>query len=291
MKILITGGAGFIAGHTIEAALKAGHTVVTNIRSNLVPEHLIQPGVEVYNVDSRDYVGMRQIIEKVDGVINLAGVLGTRNVTDWEAFYDNNVKTAWFIIEACLEFDTKLVQIAVGNHFEHNLYSNTKTAVERDVLMCAQYRGLKANVVRGLNAFGERQKVKNTGKIMSTFITNALKGEDLPVYGGEEGCGIMDMIYVKDLGEILVDVLVNPKTIDEKVYGNVYEAGTGVGYTVYDIAKRIIKLSKSKSEVVEVPMRAGENLRSKVVASKPYDFDFTDFDEALLNTIEYYKNL
>lgn len=288
-KIFVSGGGGFIASHVIEELESKGYKVVTNMRYLPSEPLYYLKDVDVYFVDNRDEIGIRQIIEKVDGVINLAGILGTKNVKDWKTFYENNVFGSWSVMNACMTYGTPMVQIAVGNHFETNLYSNTKTAVERDVIMNAKYNGLKANVVRGLNAYGERQKVKNTGKIIPTFVTNALEDKPIPVYGGKDKCGIMDMIYVKDLASILVEVL---ELTDTDGYQNqVFEAGSGVGYSTYDIAQLIVELTGSKSKIQEPEMRKGESNRSEVVAQNPYPFEYTKLVDGLVRTIDYYKNL
>lgn len=297
-KILVTGGYGFIAGHTVEALIDKGVEVVTNVRSVIGSYLEYDPYIEymeyisTYVVDSRDVSGMRAIIEKVDGVINLAGTLGTKNVDpkSYKVFYENNVFTANNIMSHCIEFNTPFVQITVGNWFENNRYSNTKVAVERDVLMNIKYNGLKGKIVRGLNAYGPRQKIKNTGKIIPTFIYQALKGEPLNVYGGEYNCGVMDMIYVKDLANILIKAL---DKADGKKSGleDVIEAGTGDGFSVWEIAETIVGLTNSKSEIIEVPMRLGESRRSRVIANNPFPYNYTDLETGLKETIKYYKSV
>ena len=295
-KILVTGGAGFIAGHVIEVLQAKGYKVITTIR-NQVPDLDYLKKSEISTADNRDASAIRMLVEKVDGVINLAGILGTtiKSLTDMDVFYDNNVTGSHNVMKACHTLQIPLIQIAVGNHFENNWYSNTKTAIEKDVLAASKYLGLKANLVRGLNVFGERQKVHGTGKIIPTFITKALKNEPLQVYGGIDKCSVMDMIYVQDIAKILVDTLEftidNSVSVDTYYYGHVFEAGTGIGYSVYEIAERIIKLANSKSIIDQVPMRLGESENSKVVASNPYEFDYTDLDQALIKTINYYKNI
>lgn len=287
-KFLVTGGNGFIASHTIEALKERGHSVITTVRSSKHKDYL--KDVEVYNIDNRDVAGMRALVEKVDGVINLAGILGTKikALTDLRPFIDNNIQGSLSVIEACIATKVPLVQIAVGNYFEHNWYSITKTMVEGVALAGAKYLDGKINVVRGLNAYGERQKYINTGKICSTFAVKLLRNEPISVYGGKEDCSLMDMIYVKDLANILAEVLENG--IKNNSYGNVFEAGTGEGYSVYDLAVKMKEISGSSSEILEVPMRAGESKNSVVVAKHPYPYQFTDMDEALRATIEYYRN-
>lgn len=287
-KILITGGAGFIASHTIKEAISRGYKVITNVRSNDYPGYLDELGVEVYQIDSRDQVGMYSLVEKVDGVINLAGILGTKHIGNPWMFYENNVQSVIYLIEACKEFNTPLVQIGVGNWFEHNNYSNSKYAAEREVLKSVKFEGLRANIVRGLNSYGERQKIKNTGKIIPTFVDNALNGRDLQVYGGRDNCGLMDMIYVGDLAKVLVGTL--ELTDKGEINGDVVEAGSGEVHTVWDIANIIVELTNSNSDVVEVPMRLGESKKSVVKAQAAALPIMVSLSEGLEKTINYYKN-
>lgn len=292
--VAVTGGNGFLASHVIEELKIKGYHVITNIRSIntdlFVEEHLF--GVDVYPIDNRDQAGIRSIVEKCDGVINLAGILGTKikALSDLDVFIDNNIKGSLSVIKATEAFKTPMVQIAVGNYFEHNWYSLTKTFVEGVCIALAKSMGFKINIVRGLNLIGERQKILNTGKIAPTFITKALKNEPIQVYGGKDKCGIMDCLYVKDAAKILVEVL--EKTMDGSVgYGNVFEAGTGKGYSVYEIAEMVIEYTGSKSVIEEVPMRAGESERSQVIAKNPYPFRYTSLPTTLKKTIKYYKEL
>jgi nucleoside-diphosphate-sugar epimerase len=179
------------------------------------------------------------------------------------------------------------VFIGVGNHFEYNTYSISKTTAERYAIMYARNFGTRVNIVRALNAVGPRQKWGKINKILPTFINKALRNEDIAVYGGRDKCSIMDMVYAGDVAKVLVDVL--ERTDRGEIRGEVFEAGTGIGYPVYEIAERVIKACNSNSKIVETPMRFGESERSSVVANKPYPIKYKTFDEVLGDTIEYYK--
>ncbi len=293
MTIFVTGGYGFIAGHVIEELQTQGHTVITNVRSLASEDrdnYTYLENCEGYIGDIRDHTLMRKAIERVDGVINLAGILGTtmKDFLDFENFIDNNISGSWSVIKACAILKKPLVQIAVGNYFEKNPYSLTKTFIEGVIVSGAKYSELPFNVVRGLNVYGPRQKVKGTGKIIPTFITKALNNEPINVYGGEHDCGQMDMIYVKDIAKILVDVML--RTINGLDRGIVYEAGTGTTQSVWQIANLIRGLCSSESIIDEVPMRAGESKGAVVVAIDPYIFDYTSLAIGLKETIEYYRN-
>lgn len=287
-RVLVTGGSGFIAGHVIETLESYGYEVVTNVRKNLrsIPSHLER--ADIYTTDMRDHAGIFSLVEQVDGVVHLAGLLGTRHIENPRDFYEVNLLGALNIFDAADTLQVPVVSIAVGNWFELNNYSNSKYAAEREALKYAIYKGTPINIVRGLNAFGPRQKIIGTGKIMPTFISKALVGLPLEVYGGRRGCGIMDMIYVKDLAGILVDVLEGTAMSTQRP-GQVFEAGTGQGIPVWKIAELVVEQAGSSSQILEVGMRPGESQRSVVVAQRPYPYALTPFADALDETIAYYR--
>lgn len=295
-KIGVSGGEGFIASYVIQELQARGYKVVTNVINNSWKSDEIYKDIlkdcDVYNIDIRDSAGMMQMIGHCDSFIHLAGILGTRHVENAWNFYDINLKGAINILDALREFKIPGVFISVGNYFEHNNYSNSKVAAEREVFKYAKFLETKANVVRALNAVGARQKVRNTGKIMATFITQALRSEPINVYGGKDNCSIMDMVYAGDIAKVLCNVLLDLDKYYPDLknkYGNLFEAGTGVGYSVYEIAEMVKQMTGSSSQIIEVPMRDGESERSKVVAENPFPIDYKPLKEIIKETIDFYK--
>lgn len=294
-KLLITGGFGFIAGHVIQEAYAQGYQVYALARRqsfNLADhKHLIDCGVELYLGDIRDKTFVARAISLVDGVINLAGILGTQEtVNDPYPSIESNILGAVNVFEGCRQFKKPCVQIAVGNHWMANSYAITKTTAERFAEMYAREHGVAVNVVRGLNAFGERQKAEPVKKIIPQFVTKAIKGENLTVYG--DGEQLMDMVYVKDLAKVLLDVLKKTSDPTHPFHqgGAVYDGGTGIGLKVKDIAQKCIDFSNSSSTIDYVPMRPGESDKAVVVAERPYSIEYTPFDTALRETIHWYQD-
>ena len=288
MKILVTGGHGFIAGYVIEELKRRGHTPVVTVR-HYEKNPLLEDCV-IYYTDIRDYAGVYGAVEHSDGVIHLAGLLGSsENIRQAKIMNDVNIDGALNILNACDNFHIPGVIIGVGNWFENNTYSISKTTAERYTLMYAKNFKTQVNVVRALNAIGPRQKWGKINKIIPTFINAALRNQDIKVYGGKKKCGIMDMIYVGDLARVLVKVLFD-KSMSGDI-GKIFEAGTGKGHEVYKIAEMVIRMTGSKSKIVEVPMRPGESERSIVVAKNPYPFEYRKLRDILKETIEYYRGL
>lgn len=300
--VFITGLDGFIAYYVTREALARGYKVVGNILSSHYryedefSDAIKNGDLKVYlGIDVRDKAGMYKVIERADMGIHLAGLLGTKHVDNGWDFYDINVHGGINVLEVCKEFDLPVVFIGVGNYFETNNYSNSKYTQERECLKYAKYCGVRANVVRALNAIGARQKVKHTGKILPTFITRALMGQDLTVYGGKDSCSVMDLIYAGDVAKVLLNVLEGTADGSIKPGENDLQAGTGIEPTVWDIANKVIEFVKesgvdTQSKVVEVPMRSGETPNSRVVAAKMYPMEYRDVDEVIKEAIEWYKN-
>jgi len=295
-RILVTGGHGFIASYVMEQLQGKGYQVVTNVRS--IQPDVLPINIETYQCDIRDSSGMLGIIQHVDGVIHLAGMLGTtENMDSLQELVDVNVKGGINIIKHCANHGVPLVLIGVGNYWMDNPYSITKTDVERFGRMVVKNdikeggKKVWVNTVRAMNAIGPRQKGYAIKKIMPTFINAALSGEALKVYGGKDKCSFMDLVYAGDVAKALIDVL--ERTMRREVRGETFTVGSGIAPSVYEIAKQIIELSGSESTIEEVPMRPGEDEGSTVVAENPYPVPggYADLAEVIRSTIAYYRDL
>lgn len=289
-RVLVTGGRGFIASYVIEELQRMGVKVITNVRAvDKVDQDSYIKDCEVYTMDTRDKAGMYSIIQKVDGVIHLAGLLGTsENMRQAELMNEVNIGGALNVLNACDQFNIPLSMIGVGNHLENNPYSISKTTAERYALMYAKYFKTRVNVTRTWDAVGPRQKFGKVNKILPTFINKALKNEDISVYGGKDKCATIDLIWAGDIAKILIASLVEAR--DGNI-GNVFEAGSAIPIRVYDIAELVINECGSSSKIIEVPMRAGESEGAYVVAKNPYaniskQRELADY---LPETIEFYR--
>ena len=287
MNIFVSGSNGFIASHLIEVLREQGHKVTGLERhtgNTLEGMERPKPDIE-YLGDLRDKEIVYKAISKCDAVINLAGILGTQEtVNNPYPSVEVNILGALNVLEACREYKLPMVQIAVGNHWMNNSYSITKTTAERFTLMYVEEHGVQANIVRALNAFGERQAWHPVRKMMPFFITQALQDKDIEVYG--DGSQVMDFVYVKDVARVLLKALENAKNGD---VGNIYEAGSGLSVTVKDWAQKVIDYSGSKSQIKHLPMRPGETPGSVVLSENPYPIEYQDLDDKLQQTIDWYR--
>lgn len=252
--VLVTGGNGFIGTHTCDYLRQIG--LVPKVFANRAPADFLG--------DTRDYTSVSEAVAVTDGVIHLAGVLGTQEtIREPRPAVETNIMGGLNVFQACQHYGKRCVYIAVGNHWMNNTYSITKTTAERFAFMFNKERGTQISVVRGLNAYGPGQKSSPVRKIMPNFILPALRGEPITVYG--DGSQVMDMIYVTDLAEALVRAL----TLDHGQYDKPFEVGTGRRTTVKQIAETVLRIAGHNGyeggSINYSPMRPGEPEQSVVV--------------------------
>jgi len=297
--VLVTGGNGFIGRYVVEDLIGHGYAV------NVLDTRYREPaeGSTLVLGDIRDATAVTEAVAHADGVIHLAGVLGTQEtIRNPRPAAETNILGGLNVLEACAQYDVPLVNIAVGNYWMNNTYSITKNTVERFVDMFTRFRGSRMTVVRALNAYGPRQSAaepfgpSKVRKIMPSFICRALSGMDIEIYG--DGTQVMDMIYVSDVAGILVSAL--EKTAKDGAQPT-FEAGTGRETTVNDIA-RVVALAVAKSggpyaEIVNLPMRPGEDERS-VVVGDPSTLESIMDEDSLIpleigvqSTVKYFAEL
>jgi nucleoside-diphosphate-sugar epimerase len=251
MIIGVSGGAGFI-GSAVRRLLEArGDTMVSF-------DHPL---------DVRAYSTVLHFASGVDGVINLAGILGTAETIDNEGpSIAVNIQGALNVADACRFHDIPMVQIGTGHRGQLNPYAVTKACAEDLVLTRAMWSGLKANVVRAFHAYGPGQKAPppygtaTVRKIIPSFVCAAIRQDPLIVNG--TGLQRIDLVHVDDVAAALVEGLGYP-------YGRTLEAGTGTDVSVQDAARDVVAAVGTHTTIRYVPMRPGEPTYSEVFAKEP----------------------
>lgn len=265
----VTGGHGFIGGYVVEALLAAGrHVIVMDRRAKSGVEH------EVFLGDIRDATAMTEFAAHCDGIIHLAGVLGTQEtIGNPRPATETNITGGLNFLEAITQYDLPGVHICVGNHWMNSTYSISKSTVERFAVMFRDERGTRVNQVRAVNAYGPGQVAAvpfgpgKVRKIVPAFACRALSGMPLEVYG--DGEQVSDMVWVGDVAAVLVAALERAESGD--VFDRVVEVGSHKHLTVNDVARGIqSEASKlcvgSVRGLVHLPMRSGEVAGAKVIA-------------------------
>jgi UDP-glucuronate decarboxylase len=146
--------------------------------------------------------------------------------------------------------------------------------------------GLDIRVARIFNTYGPRMH-PNDGRVVSNFIVQALKGEPITVYG--EGSQTRSFCYVDDLVEALIRLM---NTGDE--FTGPVNLGSAREFTIVDLARKIIALTGSRSEIVNRPLPADDPMQRQpdlTLARKALDWGpTTPIDEGLKRTIAYFED-
>ena len=294
--VLVTGGNGFIGGYVVEELKSRGYSPIVLDRKLPKKEAVAGYGEDwsYFFGDIKDATLVDDAVSHVDGVIHLAGVLGTQEtVADPRPAAETNILGGLNVISACAKYDIPLVNIAVGNYWMHNTYSITKNSIERFVEMKRTFEDRRMVSVRALNAYGPRQVPSQpygpsrVRKIMPSFICRALSGLPIEIYG--DGDQVMDMIYVEDVADVLVTTLeLIASDGDAPQFENV-EAGTGRRTTVREIAdmvaEEVERQAGQKVKLDFLPMRPGEP-PSSVVLGDPSTLSRVGIKSSMLLPLE-----
>lgn len=256
MKVLVTGGGGFIGGYVVERLQERGH-------SPIIFDHYNRGNYPcpVFLGDVLDATAVTEAMAHCDGWIHLAAVLGTQEtIQNPIPAAESNLMGGLNILQAAAQYDVPGTYIGVGNHWMNNTYSISKTMIERFVQMFNKDRGTRVNIVRAMNAYGPRQRAappfgtSRVRKIAPAFICRALAGMPVEVYG--DGSQISDMVYVSDVAKALV--IATEKAEAGIVFEEAVEVGPAEHITVQEFAELVIAECDSKSIITNLPMRPGE---------------------------------
>jgi UDP-glucose 4-epimerase len=296
VKVLVTGGAGFIGLHTVEELIKWGHSPVIFDHYDRREEY----PCPVILGDVRDDVAVTEAMAHVDAFIHLAAVLGTQEtIKNPRPAAQSNLVGGLNVLEAASQYDRPGTYIGVGNHWMNNTYSISKTMIERFIQMFNKERGTRVNIVRAMNAYGPRQRpVPPWGdsmvrKITPSFVCRALTGMDIEIYG--DGTQISDMCWVGDVAKAMV--ISTEKASKGEVFPEAVEVGPKKNKTVNQVAELIVSLSNSDSKIVHLPMRPGEIPNAVVSADVSTlkhvgmsDPSLMPLEDGMRTTIDWFRN-
>lgn len=276
MKILITGGAGFIGSHLCEKFIENGHNVLcldnfmngglANIRALLCVKNF-----KLINGDVRDFDLLEKLVSQdVDAVFHLAAQIHVdRSIIEPRLTYDINVFGTLNILELARRYDVeKVVHTSTSEVYgsaqyvpmdeKHPLnaphpYGASKIAADRMCYAYTETYGLNVCIVRPFNTFGPRQKDTGYGGALSIFVRRVLSGNPPVIYG--DGKQTRDYTYIEDLVKAYELVIQHEKPIREPI-----NFGTGEETRIIDLANTIISLCGKTKQIkpVHVAPRPGE---------------------------------
>lgn len=278
MKILVTGGAGFIGSHVVDLCIEAGHEVVvvdsliTGRKSNLNPK------AKFYQVDIRSkdlekvfeterpevvdhHAAQMDVRRSVADPIYDAdvNVMGTLNVLNMAVKY--GTRKVIYISSAGVVYGEPVYVPCDENHPIKPLcpYGATKYMNEMYLYMYKQIHGLDYSIIRYPNVYGPRQDPAGEAGVVAIFAGRMLRCEPVTINGtGEQ---VRDYVFVKDCARANLMLL-------DKGSGEVYNLGYGIGTTVNQIFNGLKETTQYPLEANYGPARSGETFRIYTDASK-----------------------
>ena len=268
LRILVTGGAGFIGSHLVRALVRAGHQV--RVLDNLSMGSLesindVLSEIEFIRGDVRDYEIVENVAKDIDAIVHLAALIDVaESVKKPDLYFDVNVKGTYNVAKASKNVSILIFAsssaiygepIRVPISEDHPLmprspYAASKVSGEAFVNAFATQYGFRSIVLRFFNVYGPKQSRAYAG-VISEFIRRVSKGEPLIIFG--DGEQTRDFVHVSDIVNAIMISLKN-----EKARG-VFNIGSGEAITINQLARLIIKMAgKEDLKLIHAPSRPGD---------------------------------
>jgi UDP-glucose 4-epimerase len=281
MKVLVTGGAGFIGSHLTDSLLLNNDeiTVVDNFSTgNINNLDHAKSKINIIDGDIRDQNLIERTVSEVDLVFHMAAALGVNNILN--STLDSisvNITGSDVVLKAAAKYDKRIVIASTSEIYGKNdkqplsetddrvigspqkirwSYSDAKAIEEATATVLYQTSGLRVTTIRLFNTVGPRQKGQY-GMVVPRFVQNALTNKPLNIYG--DGKQTRVFCHVSDV----IDALLKITKTDNSI-GEVYNLG-GVGeISINELAQKVIQITNSISKIEYTPY------------DKAYPFGFED---------------
>jgi len=313
-SVLVTGGAGFIGSHLCDRLIKEGYKVIcldnllTGSKNNV--EHLMgNPNFQFVEGDTTESLVEKQEINDIDYVFHLASPASPVDFKNYseEILLANSMGTL-NILKLVKKTGARLLVAstseAYGDPLEHpqketyygnvntfgvrSCYDESKRFGETATYVYLKKYDIDARVIRIFNTYGPRMK-KDDGRVVSNFISAALKGEPFKIDG--DGSQTRSFCYVDDLVDGIMKVM-----FTEETKGGIFNLGNPGEFTVKELAEMISKLTGTNSEMkFNGTFRENDPMRRQPDITKIRSLTGWEpkigLEEGLKRTIEYYKQL
>jgi dTDP-glucose 4,6-dehydratase len=300
VRLLVTGGAGFIGSHFVKRMLAAGEDVIVLDKFTYAgnPANL-PPETECHRGD----IAVREDVEQigpVDAIVNFAAETHVdRSILGPEDFVRTDVLGTLVLLQVARELSARFVHVSTDEVYgdiepgwssreddplrPSSPYSASKAGGDLQVLACVRTFGVNASVTRGSNTYGPNQYPE---KVLPLFATNALDGEPLPLYG--DGRQVRDWLHVDDHCAAIELVL------REGGAGEIYNVGAGEEHENVELTERIVEyLGADPSLVRHVADRAGHDRRYSLDTAKLRALGWRrsrTWEDGIRETVEWYRD-
>jgi UDP-glucose 4-epimerase len=318
LRIVVTGGAGFIGSHLSEALLKAEHEVVvlddlSNGNKKYIAELEGHPRFLFVQGSILDRPLLKQLLKHCQVVYHLAAVLGVKNTVENPLkVIEGNIDGTRNILELAWEKQIKVVFASTSEIYGKNenlpfteesdrvlgppqihrwCYATAKAIDEH---MCFAYadKGLPVTIIRFFNTYGPRQTSTQYGGVIPKFIVAALNHKDITVYGNGEQTRCFT--YIDDAVKGIIPCM------DPAFDKHVYNIGTTYRITINDLAYKIKELAGSSSSIVHLPYEMAygpgyEDMKNRLpdITKAGLMLGYSpqvDIEQGLLQTIAWYRD-
>ena len=272
MKLLVTGGAGFIGSHLSEQLLESGHSVIaldnlsTGSKEN-ISKLLGNPNFELVQASMLDEDLIRKEMERVDGCIHLGAALGVQRIL--ERPYESlvaNTHGSEIAIKAAAELGKRFFLASTSELYGKNpkqplnedsdrvigspqlvrwAYSEAKAIDESIAQMFHMSHSLKFVTGRFFNTVGPRQSGAY-GMVLPRFVSAAIKNQPIAVYG--DGSQSRVFCHVSDAVKAVIKIF-----FDDSALGNAFNIGGEEEISMRELAERVVSLTNSSSEIEYLP--------------------------------------
>ena len=301
MRVLVAGGAGFIGSHFVKRLLAAGDDVIVLDKLTYSANRANLPNdIELSHGDIAEPADVASAARRCDAIVNFAAETHVdRSILSAEDFGRTEFRGTQVLLEHIRSAGIRLVQVSTdevygdleagGSSRENDSlrpsspYSAAKAA--GDLLVPAYVRtfGVNASITRGSNTYGPNQYPE---KFVPLFITNALDGEPLPLYG--DGKQVRDWLYVTDHCAGIELVLREGKP------GEIYNVGGGDERENIVVAEHMLELTGAERTLLRsVPDRPGHDRRYSLDTTKLHGLGWKPampFEEGLRATVDWYRD-
>jgi len=302
MKILITGGSGFIGSHLVEHFQgRADIRVLDNLRSGF-RANLSGFDCEFIEASILDREAVRAAMRGIDCVFHLAAMISVPESMDNPvACAGTNTVGTLIVLEEAAAAGVKKLSLSssaaiYGNNpvvpkseqmcpEPGNPYAITKLDGEYYCQLFTSTGRLSTVSLRYFNVFGPRQNLGSAyAAAIPIFIHRALRNEPITIFG--DGAQTRDFISVRDVARA------NAYFVTESPLNGVFNVARGSSLSILDLARCIVRLTGSRSEIIHAPERPGDVRHSTASLEKLTAAGFVpgvDFDTALAETIDFFK--
>ncbi len=306
-RYLVTGGAGFIGSHLVDALVRRGDSVrVFDNFSSGVAQNLaaVRDQIEVIEGDLRDREAVRRAVEGVDVILHQGALPSVqRSIEDPLATHAVNVDGTLYLLMAAHEAGVRRVVLASSSSVygdsptlpkhegmppdPRSPYAVSKLAAESYALAWTASFGLPTIALRYFNVYGPRQSANSDyAAVIPRFVTRMLRGQPPIIYG--DGLQSRDFTYVEDVVAANLLAAAAPAEVN-----GAFNVAAGGRYTLLDLVAALNRILGTDLAPEHAPARAGEVRHSQADISRAGEVlgfePATPFDEGLARTVAFFR--